>query len=127
MSENDKDGLEIPEQIREFAEKSVEQARQAFDDVMAAAQQAVSSAEESSESFQSGAASLGKQALDYAEENMASAFDFAQKIVNVSDPQEIMRMQTEYLKTQMTALGEQARGLTDTAAKTANDIGKPKK
>ena len=32
----DKTGFEVPEQMREFAEKSVDQARKAFDDFMGA-------------------------------------------------------------------------------------------
>jgi len=124
MSKKSKEGIEIPEQVREFAENSMDQARKAFDDIIASTQEAVSSAEESSSSIQSSVMNFGKQALDYAEENMTSAFDFAQQIIRTTDPEEIMKLQTDYLKAQMSAYGEQARSMSESAASTADDLGK---
>ena len=119
-----KSDFEIPEQMREFAEKSVDQARKAFDSFMDATQKAVSRVEEQTSAAQSGSLDMNKKVLDYAEEHVDAAFQLAQKIVRANDVQEILKLQSDYLKTQMEALGEQARDLSDSAARTAGDVGR---
>ncbi len=114
--------FEIPEQIRTFAEKSVEQAKKAVDDFLAATHQAVSKVESSSTTVQSGALDLNKKVLSLAEENIASVFEHAQKLVQAKDPQEILKLQSDYLKAQAASFGEQVRQIGDAAAKTVSSI-----
>lgn len=117
-----KSDFEIPEQMRDFAEKSVDQARKAFDNFMDATQKAVSTVEEQSSSAQSGSLGMNKKVLDYAEEHVDAAFELAQKIVRANDVQEIMKLQSDYLRAQMEALGEQAREISESASRTASDF-----
>jgi len=114
--------FEIPEQIRTFAEKSVEQAKKAVDDFLAATHQAVAKVEASSNTVQSGALDLNKKVLTLAEENIASVFEHAQKLVQAKDPQEILKLQGDYLKAQAASFGEQVRQIGDAAAKTVSSI-----
>ena len=114
--------FEIPEQIRTFAEKSVEQAKKAVDDFLAATNQAVAKVEASSNTVQSGALDLNKKVLSLAEENIASVFEHAQKLVQAKDPQEILKLQADYLKAQAASFGEQVRQIGDAAAKTVSSI-----
>ncbi|MDK9698350.1 MAG: phasin [Siculibacillus sp.] len=114
--------FEIPDQIRTFAEKSVEQAKKAVDDFLAATHQAVAKVEASSSTVQSGALDLNKKVLSLAEENIASVFEHAQKLVQAKDPQEILTLQSEYLKAQAASFGEQVRQIGDAAAKTVSSI-----
>jgi phasin len=116
--------FEIPEQMRDFADKSVDQARKAFDSFIEASQQAVSSVEGSSSAVQSGALDINKKALGYAEEHIGAAFELAQNIVRANDVQEIMKLQSDFLKSQMEVLGEQAREFSNVASKAASDAGK---
>ena len=120
----DKTGFEVPEQMREFAEKSVDQARKAFDDFMGATQKAVNNAEDSANAVQAGAADANKKALDYAEEHVAAAFEFAQKLVKTPNVEDMMALQQEYLRKQMESLGEQAREFSSSATKTVQDAAK---
>ncbi|WP_321342685.1 phasin [Breoghania sp.] len=117
-----KSNFEIPEQMREFAEKSVDQARKAFDSFMDATQKAVNTVEGQTNAAQSGSLDMNKKVLDYAEEHVDAAFQLAQKIVRAGDMQEILQLQSEYLKGQMEALGEQARELSESATRTASDV-----
>ncbi len=117
-----KSNFEIPEQMREFAEKSVDQARKAFDSFMDATQKAVTTVEGQTNAAQSGSLDMNKKVLDYAEEHVDAAFQLAQKIVRAGDMQEILQLQSEYLKGQMEALGEQARELSESATRTASDV-----
>ncbi len=119
-----KSGFEIPEQMRDFAEKSVDQARKAFDDFMNVTQQAVSKVEDSASAVQTGTTDVNRKALSFAEEQVDAAFKFAQEMVRAKDMEEIMSLQQGYLRKQMETLGEQARDLSDTATKAAQDAAK---
>ena len=120
----EKSGFEVPEQMRDFAEKSVDQARKAFDDFMNVTQQAVSKMEDSANAVQSGAGDVNRKALSFAEEQVDAAFKFAQNMVRAKDMQEVMQLQQDFLRKQMENLGEQARDLSDTATKAAQDAAK---
>ena len=58
---------------------------------------------------------LNKKVADYAQQNVATAFEFAQKLTQAKDLQDVVRIQTEFLQTQMKSLTEQAKDLTETA------------
>ncbi|WP_417675705.1 phasin [Roseibium sp.] len=122
-----KSGFEIPEQMRDFAEKSVDQARKAFDDFMNVTQQAVSKVEDSASAMQTGTTDVNRKALTFAEEQVDAAFKFAQDMVRAKDVEEMMSLQQGYLRKQMETLGEQARDLSDSATKAAQDAAKSAK
>lgn len=105
---------EIPTDMRDFAEKSVEQARKAFEGFVGAAQKAAMQADETSSSVQSNVKSVGGKAIGFAEENIRSAFDHAQKLVRAKDMQEMLSLQSEFVKSQMSALQDQAKQLGST-------------
>ena len=62
---------------------------------------------------------LNKKMADYAQQNVATAFGFAQKLTQAKDLQDLVRIQTEFLQTQMKSLTEQAKDLSETATKAA--------
>ena len=111
--------FEIPNEMRAVTERSVEQAKLAFNNYMQAAQEAVSTFEEWVKASQVGAQGIGEKAMSFAERNVLSAFEFAQKIVQAKDIQELVRMQTEFIQSQMQVLNEQVKDLGETATKTA--------
>jgi len=102
-----KTGLEIPPEMRAFAEKSVGEARKAFETYMDAATKAFGTVEQSTQAM----------------------LDFAQKLVQAKDAEEVMRLQTEFTQAQMKSLSEQTKVLGDSATqagKSAFDAMKPK-
>lgn len=111
--------FEIPAEMREFAEKSVEQAKQAFDSFIAATQHAVGTAETQAKTMQTGAKEAGELAMKFAERNIAASFEFAQRLLQTKDAKEVTALQTEYIKNQIAALSEQAKELSKQAAKMA--------
>jgi phasin len=118
--------FDVPTQMRQFAEQSVEQARKAVDGFMTAAHKAVATAETQAVSAQSSAKDVGHKAMSFAEQNIANSFEFAQKLVRAKDIQEVMALQQEYLQAQMKAMSEQAKDLGSAATKAAMDSAKPK-
>jgi phasin len=113
--------FEIPSEMRAFAEKSVEQARQAFDGLTTAAQRAVAALGGQAETARKGAQDVTEKAMGFAEQNISTSFDFAQKLVQARDVEEVMKLQAEYVKTQMQALADQAKELGETTGKAAKD------
>ncbi len=118
--------FEIPTDMRKFAEQSVDQARKAFDGFIAAAHQAVSEMEGRAHAARSGVMDMSGRAMTFAEKNMAESFDFAKSLVRAKDVEEVLRLQTEYVKKQIAALQEQAKELTESATKAAKDAATPK-
>ncbi len=102
---------EIPSDMRDIAEKSVDQARKAFEGFVTAAQKAAGQADDTAASVQSNAKSLGTKAMSFAELNVRTAFDLAQKLVRAKDLQEVFSLQSEYAKSQLTTIQEQAKEL----------------
>jgi phasin len=118
--------FEFPKEMRAVAEQSVDQAKVAFQQLMQAAEEAVSMLERG-EKRQVGALDISKKAMAFAERNVLSAFELAQKIVYTRDIQDLVRMQTEFLQSQMHALGEQVKDLSETVGKVAMDSKKTAK
>jgi phasin len=117
-----KDGLpnfEIPPEMRAMAEKSVTQAKQAFESFVSAAQQAVHTAENQANTVRSGAKEVGAVAMKFAERNIAASFEFAQKILHAKDPQEAAKLHAEFVKSQLAAFTEQTKEFAQHASKLA--------
>ena len=100
--------FDVPTQMRQFAEQSVEQAKKAVDGFLTAAQKT--------------ATTLETQA-NTAQANINNSFAFAQKLVRAKDIQEVMALQQEFLQQQMQALQSQATDLGATAAQAAKPKG----
>ena len=124
MAANDR--FEVPPELRTFAERSVEQARQAFDGFISAAHHAMSAFEGQAETARKGARDVTEKAMTFAERNMASAFAFAQDLVRARDLQEVLRLQADYIRRQIETLTEQARELGESTSKAAKDAAAPK-
>lgn len=113
--------FEIPEQMRDLADKSVDQARQAFEQFMDATQKAMASAEGSAKTLGEGAADLSRQSLAFVEENVAASFALAQRLVQARTAEEIAALQQEFARSQMKALSEQGKTLSEMLARTTAD------
>src|ERR1043166_3806734 len=78
--------FEIPAEMRALAEKSVEQPRQAFETFMSAATEAATTADRRASGARAGARGVGELAVRFAERNIASSFEFAERLVRSNDP-----------------------------------------
>src|SRR5215475_11455493 len=96
MAKEESPRYEIPADMRALAEKSVEQAKLAFEIFVSAAQHAVST-----------------------ERNIASSFTFAQKLLQAREAKDVMALHTEYVNSQISALTEQGKELSKRVTKTA--------
>jgi phasin len=111
--------LEVPAELREMAEKTIDQAEKAFGMFFDAAGKSMAS-------IPSPGTEISKQALSFTEQNMKAAFDHARKLVHATDLQEAMRIQSEFLKSQFTNAGEHMRQITGEMMSAAKDASKSK-
>ena len=103
--------FESPAELRDFAERSVEQARKAFESFLGATQRAAGVAGGAANASQGGVKSITAHVLACTEQNVNAAFDLAQKLIKVKDPQEAFALQSEYVKSQLETLQTQAKEL----------------
>jgi hypothetical protein len=68
-----------------------------------------------------GGSALSDKILSYAERNVASAFEFAQRLAQVKNVQDIFMLQTEFMRAQMQAMAEQAKDFGETTTKALTD------
>ena len=66
-------------------------------------------------------ADLNKKIQSYAGKNLATTFEYAQKLTKAKDLQELTQIQTEFMQAQIKALSEQAKDLGETATKAATE------
>jgi phasin len=118
--------FEIPIEVRQLAEKSVDEAKRAFDNFVVAAQKVTTSLEGQASAAQSGSKEMHSTVRTFAERNVATCFEFAQKFVHAKNVQEVMQLQAELVRTQLQAITEQTTELAGAAVKTVIEIAKPK-
>lgn len=126
MANDPKWNFDVPTQMRQLAEQSVEQARKAVDGFLTAAQKTTETMETQASAAQAGAKDVGQKVMSFAEQNINNSFEFAQKVVRAKDVQEVMALQQEFLKSQMQAMQAQAKDLGAAATKATMDVAKPK-
>ena len=54
----------------------------------------------------------------------SASLEFAQNLLQAKDPEDVMKLHADYVKSQMQALAEQARDIAQHAAKAATPAGK---
>lgn len=109
MAINQNPNYDIPPEMRDFAEKSVDQARKAMDGFIGAAQKTVDTFEGSATTVQASAKDMTRKTFSYAEQNIAAAFELAQKMVRAKDVQEAMQAQAEFVRSQFEAMQTQMK------------------
>jgi phasin len=109
--------LDVPAELRDLAEKTIDQAEKAFGMFFDAANKSMAS-------IPSPGTEISKQALSFTEQNMKAAFEHARKLVHATDLQQAMQIQSEFLRSQFTNAGEHMRHITGGAMSAEKDATK---
>ena len=123
MADNPMWNFDVPTQMRQFAEQSVEQAKKAVDGFLTAAQKTAATLETQANTAQAGVKDVREKVMSFAEENINNSFEFAQKLVRAKDIQEVMALQQEFMKQQMQQMQSQAKDLGAAAVQAAKPKG----
>ena len=110
--------FEVPAELRNLAERTVEQAEKAFDMFFEAANKSMAFTHPGSE--------ISKKVLSLTEQNMRFAFETARKLAQATDLQEAMQIQSEFMKGQITNAGEQMKQIADGIVSTTKDVAEGK-
>ena len=82
----------------------MEQARSAVDNYFTFVQKIISS-------YPSGGTELGEKLKSFAQKNIAVTYEFVQKLSHAKNFNDIIRIQTEFVQTQLESFGEQAKSI----------------
>jgi phasin len=107
--------LEVPAQIKEVAEKTIDQAERGFSAFIEAASKSVSM-------IPNPTTDMSLRALSLTEQNMKAAFVHAKKLLQAKDLQEAMRLQAEFLKAQYEAATEQLKEMGTSVRSAGADV-----
>jgi phasin len=106
--------IDVPANVREFAEKSVDQAETALVSFMEAVGKSVAM-------VPSPTTDVAKQALAITEANLKASLDHARNLLKAKDINEVMKLQSEFLRNQFGMATEQFKKITSGATSGAND------
>lgn len=107
----DKPQFEIPDAVRDIAERNVEQARAAYSQFLDMARQAQDVVSKSSDAMAEGAREIQSRALRYTQDNLEASFNFASDLARARDLKEYLEIQTRFAQRQMKAYADQAQDL----------------
>ena len=115
---------EIPEAVRDLAERNIDQARQAYNKFLEMARQAQQTLAHSHDAMSANAMQLQSRAAKFAEENINASFDFAAELAKARDLKEYLEIQTKHAQAQMKTFATQTQELGRLMAEAAQKAGK---
>ncbi len=117
--------VEVPEMVREFAEKGVKQAKEGYDKMKAAAADTTDLLETTYTAASKGATEFNMKALDALRANMNATFDFTTAIIGTKSLAEAAEISTAHFRAQFEALTAQTKELSALAQKIAAETSEP--
>jgi phasin len=117
--------FEVPTAFREIAEKGIAQAKENYEKVKSAAEQATDVLEETYSTASKGCASYGLKLVETTRANSDAAFDLMSELMTAKSYSEVVELSSAYLRKQFEALIAQAKELSEHAQKVATDTAEP--
>jgi phasin len=127
MPKFDMPKVEIPAAFREFAEKSVSQAKENYERIKSAAEEATDLLEGTYATASKGCADYSIKMLEAARANTNAAFDFASEFITVRSLSEAVELSTAHARKQFEALSAQVKELAALAQKVTAETAEPVK
>src|SRR6195256_6332949 len=119
--------MEVPAAFREIAEKSVSQAKETYEKMKSAAEEATDMLEDTYATATKGASDYGLKVIEAARANTNAAFDFATQIMTVKSLSEMVELSTARTRKQFETFTGQAKELATIAQKVATETAEPVK
>ena len=107
--------FQVPEEMRNMAERSLTQTRQALESFLGAARRTAETMEQTADTAQAGARDMARRTLSSAEQNLKTSLDYAERLVRAKDLQEAARIQSEFVRSQAEAMQAQMREIGSVA------------
>ena len=113
----------VPENVRQAAETTLAQAKQAVDQYLHQATNLQEKVGSSVQAAQASARNMNQNVWAAAEANINATFDFAQQLVRAKDPQEVVALQQKFLQQQLERMKGQMQEIGVTATRAATEMG----
>jgi phasin len=117
--------VEIPAAYREIAEKSVSQAKEAYEKLKAASEEASEVLEETYTTASKGAADYGLLLIEALRANANANFDYARDLFSVKSFSEVVELSTAHARKQFEAVTAQTKDLAALAQKVTTESVEP--
>jgi len=117
--------FEVPAAFREFAEKGVTQAKETYEKMKAAAEEATDVLEDTYANAAKGAADYGLKVIEVTRANTNAAFDFYTQLMTVKSYSDVIELSTAHARKQFEAVTAQTKDFAALAQKVATDTAEP--
>jgi phasin len=119
--------MEVPAAFRDMAEKGISQAKDTYEKMKAAAEEATDMLEDTYASATKGFTDYGLKMIEVARANTNAAFDYANDLFTVKSVAEVIEISTTHARRQFEAMTSQTKELTALAQKVAAETVEPVK
>ena len=117
--------VEMPAAFREFAERGVAQAKDTYEKMKAAAEEATDVLETTYSTATKGASDYGLKVIEVARTNTNAAFDFAGQVMAAKTLSEVVELTNAHARKQFETLSLQSKELGTLAQKVATETAEP--
>jgi phasin len=117
----------VPESVRALAEKTVNQARDAYERGKEALEESIDALERSFDAAGQGATAFNRKLIDIAQRNLNSGFDLAKSLAGAKNLAEIVELQSGFIRSQFDVFASQANEIRALSTKIAADTTEPLK
>ena len=117
--------VDMPVAFREFAEKGVAQAKEAYEKMKVAAEESTAVLEDTYATATKGVTAYNLKLLECARANTNAAFDFFGQFIAAKSPSEAVELSSAHARKQFEAMSAQGKELTTLAQKAAVDTAEP--
>jgi phasin len=118
-------GAEAPAAFRDIAEKSLSHAKDNYEKMKSAAEEATGVLEDTYATASKGAADYGLKVIEFSRDNANSAFDFASELLGAKTFAEVIELSSAHARKQFESLSEQSKELATLAQKVATEAAEP--
>ena len=117
--------MEVPAAFREFAEKGLSQAKDNYEKMKSAAEEATDMFENTYNTACKGCTDYGLKMIETARANSDAAFDLMTGLMGVKSYSEAVELTSGYMRKQFETLTVQAKELSEHAQKVATETAEP--
>ena len=117
--------MEVPAAFRDFAEKNIAQAREHYEKMKSAAEEATELLGDSYATASKGCSGYGLKLIENTRTNCESTFELMSELLTAKSYAEVVELSSGYMRRQFEAMTEQAKDLAETAQKVAAETAEP--
>jgi phasin len=117
--------MEVPAALREWAEKGVAQAKDGYEKMKSAAEEATEVLEDTYATAAKGCTDYNLKVIEVARINTNAAFDYASEMLAVRSVSEMVELASAHARKQLETFTAQAKELSAIAQKVATETSEP--